>query len=209
MERKERVIEETIKMEWLQFQEVSNEGGRAACQDDQETFVIMRKSQFLAWDEEVIVSYLDDLNEAREKGWNLITEKYARMMESTAPEQYARFADVLPKREEARIRIQEDIISKEMEWAEEFAVKYPKLGATGRKIRTSEDTEWETSQETYLRGEISTYSDKTLALYYAMICRFEREGKNFTEMILNNMIAQYGYKTLEQTEERLDEDRRK
>ena len=127
MERKERVIEETIKMEWLQFQEVSNEGGRAACQDDQETFVIMRKSQFLAWDEEVIVSYLDDLNEAREKGWNLITEKYARMMESTAPEQYARFADVLPKREEARIRIQEDIISKEMEWAEEFAAKYKNI----------------------------------------------------------------------------------
>lgn len=202
MDRKERVIEETIKMEWTQFQEVQNEGGRASCQDDYETFYIMRKSQFLAWEEEVIISYLDDLNDARDKGWNLITEKYARMMESTAPEQYAQFADMLPKREEARKRIQEDIIEKEMEWAESFASRYPGLGATGRKIRTAEDTAWETSQETYLRGEISTYSDKTLALYYAMICRYDREGKNFTDMIMEHMVMAYGYESLEQAEKK-------
>lgn len=36
------VIEKIIELEWNQFQAVHNEGGRASCQDDRETFDIMR-----------------------------------------------------------------------------------------------------------------------------------------------------------------------
>lgn len=203
MDRKERLIEETVKMEWKQFQAVNNEGGKASCQDDYETFEIMRKSQLLTWDEELTASYLDDLNDALSKGWNLMTEKYARMMESTAPAKYEAFRDVLPKREEARLKIQEDIIEKQVRWAEEFAEKYPKLGKTGRNIHTAQDTEEDTSMETYLRGELGTYSDKTLALYYAMVCRLEGEGRNLTEMNLKYMTEFYGYASLARAEESL------
>ena len=98
-----------------------------------------------------------------------MTEKYARMMESTAPEEYERFREILPKRSGKRIRMQEELISQEIWWAEDFSRRFPNLGGTGRKIYTSEDTPWDTSQETYLRGEISTYSDRTIALYAAMI----------------------------------------
>ena len=76
MKDKIELIDEIIAMEWWQFQAVENEGGRASCQDDLETFTIMRKSQFLAWDTDVIESYHRDISAAREACRNLITEKY-------------------------------------------------------------------------------------------------------------------------------------
>ena len=35
---KQEKIEKLIQMEWEDFQKVNNEGGRASCQDDPETF---------------------------------------------------------------------------------------------------------------------------------------------------------------------------
>ena len=43
MTKKERFIDAVVDIEWIQFQQVHNEGGRASCQDDRETFEIMRK----------------------------------------------------------------------------------------------------------------------------------------------------------------------
>ena len=196
MEEKEMEIEAIIRLEWKQFQGVHNEGGRASCQDDPKTFEIMRKSQFLTWDLEALESYHEDLKKAEEQKWNLMTEKYARMMESTVPEQFAGFAKTLPARGKERIKLQEAIISQEMKWAEEFLERYPKIGARGRKIRTQEDTPW---------GELGTYSDRTLDLYYKMICRLKKEGKNLTELNLFYMAKLSGYQSLEQAEAALTE----
>ena len=63
------------------FQNVRNTGGRAACQDDFETFDVMRKSQFLTWDLPLLESYWQDLQEGKAQGRNLVMEKYAYMME--------------------------------------------------------------------------------------------------------------------------------
>ena len=46
---KQEKIEKLIQMEWEDFQKVNNEGGRASCQDDPETFFIMRRSHFAPW----------------------------------------------------------------------------------------------------------------------------------------------------------------
>lgn len=198
--RREELAEAIVKLEWIQFQGVQNEGGRASCQNDRGTFWIMRKSQFLTWDEETLESYLADLEEAESWGWNLLTEKYARMMESTAPAQYEGLKEALPVRSLERQKEQEAIISLQVRWAEEFTRRCPNLGASGRKIHTWEDTEWDTSMETYLRGELGTYSDRTLALYGAMVRRMEAEGKNLTEEDLKVMAGFYGYGSLEEAE---------
>ena len=198
---KNQLIKEIVEMEWQQFQNVHNEGGRASCQDDKETFEIMRNSQFLVWNEEVLKSYLADLQDAWADGWNLLTEKYARMMESTAPKEYEAFRDILPKRSEERICLQEELIRQEIAWAEDFARRYPKLGSTGRKIYTSEDTPWDTSQETYLRGEIGTFSDRTIKLYARMIREMAEKGENLTEKNLGFMVRFYGYQSLEEAEQ--------
>ena len=61
--KKEDMITSIISREWDFFDKVQNKGGRAGCQDDFETFNIMRKSQFLAWNEETLKNYLEVLVE--------------------------------------------------------------------------------------------------------------------------------------------------
>lgn len=68
----------------------------AHCQDDWETFRLMRTSQMRAWDQPLLDSYLDDLRSAQTEGRNLLCEKYAYMMERTSPAEYAVLRDYLP-----------------------------------------------------------------------------------------------------------------
>jgi hypothetical protein len=200
--RKEEVTEQIVALEWRQFQQVQNEGGRADCQEDPETFRIMRKSQFLVWTQEALDSYLEDIREAEEKNWNLLTEKYARMMKSTAPKRYAELERWMPKRREERIQIQEELIRRKLQWEEEFAKEYPNLAGRGRLLYTSQDTPWATSFETYARGELATYSDRTIELLKEMYEQMVKKGENLSYRIMENMVAFYGYQSLEQAEER-------
>lgn len=200
---KEEYVEKIVALEWKQFDKVENEGGRADCQNNWNTFSIMRKSQYLTWTEELLASFYQDLMEAKEKGWNLITEKYARMMESTAPEKYAELEKDLPKRSEERIAIQEEIIKIQVGWMEEFAGKYPKMAGNARSIHTSEDTPYNTSYETYLRGELGTYSEETLILYGRFIVSVQQAGKNLAYEIMNQTALLYGYESVEAAEEKL------
>lgn len=190
-------------MEWKQFDAVQNEGGRASCQDDFQTFEIMRKSQFLVWPEEVLASYEEDVKEASNKNWNLITEKYARMMESTNPSQYETLKDKLPKRSPERISIQDEVVEIQVKWMEEFAASFPRIAGNARSIRKETDTPYLTSYETYLRGELSTYSDKTFHLYKNFIFKMNEENNNIVRTIQENTASMYGYKSLEDAEKSL------
>ena len=194
------IIEQIVEMEWEMFQNVRNTGGRAACQDDFETFDVMRKSQFLIWDLPLLESYWQDLQEGKAQGRNLVMEKYAYMMESTAPKEYEAIATVLPKISEEKQAMVEQIVAIQVGWREEFAEKYPHLSGQARIIHTSEDTLYDISFETYLRGELKTYSMQTLVLYGRRIVAFVQEQKNMTEEIMRYTTAFYGYKTLEDAE---------
>lgn len=195
------IIEQIVEMEWEMFQNVRNTGGRAACQDDFETFHVMRKSQFLTWDLPLLESYWQDLQEGKVQGRNLVMEKYAYMMESTAPKEYEAIATGLPKISEEKQAMIEQIVAIQVGWREEFAEKYPHLSGQARIIRTSEDTLYDISFETYLRGELKTYSMQTLVLYGRRIVAFVQEQKNMTEEIMRYTTAFYGYKTLEDAEQ--------
>lgn len=195
------IIEQIVEMEWEMFQNVRNTGGRAACQDDFETFDVMRKSQFLIWDLPLLESYWQDLQEGKAQGRNLVMEKYAYMMESTAPKEYEAIATGLPKISEEKQAMVEQIVAIQVGWREEFAEKYPHLSGQARIIHTSEDTLYDISFETYLRGELKTYSMQTLVLYGRRIVAFVQEQKNMTEEIMRYTTAFYGYKTLEDAEQ--------
>jgi len=197
------IIEEIVELEWNQFDKVKNEGGRADCQDDFATFSVMRKSQYMTWNEELLISYRNDLIEANQKGWNLIMEKYARMMKSTAPERYAELEKDLPILSEKRIAIQEEIVKIQVTWMEEFASKYPKMADNARSIHTSEDNAYNTSYETYLRGELGTYSETTFVLYGRFITELMQQGKNLAYETMTNTAKLYGYESVEDAEKRM------
>lgn len=197
------LIDKIVDLEWRQFDKVKNEGGRASCQDDFATFSIMRKSQYMTWTTELLHSYYNDLAEAEAKGWNLIMEKYARMMKSTAPEKYKELEKELPVRSPEREHIAEEIIKCQVAWMEDFAKQYPKMAINARSIHTHEDNEFNTSYETYLRGELGTYSEETFILYGRFITGLLQEGKNLAYETMENTARLYGYQSVEDAEERL------
>lgn len=188
------------KLEFEAFDKVQNEGGRASCQDDYHTFSIMRKSQYLTWDKDMLMQYLYDFDREFKLGHNLITEKYGRMMESTAPERYAEIKDSFPFVNDEKKAIIEAIIAMQVKRREDFARKYPKLSNRARLIHTYEDTPYETSFETYLRGEMMTYSDKMLELYARYVIAHENNDESITEETMLNSVKLYGYDSLDEAE---------
>lgn len=195
------LVEEVIRREWDQFQRTENEGGRASCQGNWPMFHQMRASQFMTWPEDLLRSYLDDLDEANRVGRNLVTEKYARMMASTAPDEYReRIEPFIPRLSDERIARQERVIDVQVAWARDFRGRYPKLGAAMRVLTTAEDTPEDTSFETYLRGELGTYSDRTMALYEAMVEDLQAAGRNLTEQTVANTVRLGGFADLTEAE---------
>lgn len=200
---KEELVDAIVMLEWKAFDQVKNEGGRADCQDDFATFQIMRKSQYLTWNEEMLKQYIYDFKMQVKNGWNPVMEKYARMMESTAREQYEELKDNLPVIDEDKKAIMEEIIRIQVSWMEEMAEKYPKVASQARVIHTSEDSAYVTSYETYLRGELGTYSDEMLMQYGRFIATLAKEKKNLAMMTMENSVQMYGYQNLADAEEKM------
>ncbi len=192
------------KAEFAAFDKVQNEGGRASCQNDWPTFGIMRRSQYLTWNRTMLLQYLYDFERETKLGHNLITEKYGRMMESTAPERYEEIKDNFPPHTEEQKAIIEEICRIQVGWMEEFCEQYPHLAGKARSVHTYDDSSYNTSYETYLRGEIGTYSDKMLQLYTKFIIELAQEGKNLARMTMENSCRLYGYESLEAAEGQID-----
>ena len=203
---KEELVNAIVELEWNAFDQVENQGGRANCQNDFNTFSVMRKSQYLAWPENLLESYYVDFVEANERNWNLITEKYGRMMEYTVPEEYAAIKDQFPSCSEKKRAIVNQIAEIQVEWMEEFANEYPHMAGNARSIRSSTDTPYNTSYETYLKGELLTYSDRTLGLYGNWIVELNKNGDNLAKIIMTNTALLYGYTSMDAAEQALEKE---
>lgn len=193
----EELVHQIAKEEFTAFDKVRNEGGRASCQDDWMTFRVMRESQYMTWNRTMLIQYLYDFNREFKIGHNLITEKYGRMMESTAPEKYQEIADKFPVISEQKKAVIEQIVEVQMAMLEAFGQEYPTLADNTRSFHTYEDNMMNTSYETYLRGEISTYSDKMLQLYGRYVVEFLQSGKNIAKETIENTAKLYGFDDLD------------
>lgn len=197
---KEELVERIVGLEFEAFDKVKNVGGRAECQNDWTTFSIMRKSQYLTWNRTMLLQYFYDFWREYHSGHNLIEEKYGRMMESTAPEEYERIKGNFPEISSEKKQIVKQITGIQVSWMEEFSEKFPYLADNARSIHAYDDNLYNTSYETYLRGEISTYSDKMLELYGRYIVERAKENRNVVFEIMENSVRLYGYKDLEAAE---------
>ena len=196
------LIEDLIAREWAFFDQVHALGGRASCQDDHTTFYIMRCSQFLTWDRSVLESYGEDLRAAESAGRNPIAEKYGYMMQWTDPAYFrANLAGRLPEISAAKLAAVEEIAARYARWHQSAKALYPAFVGRGRP-ETGVDSET-TSSDVYLRGELLTYSEKTLLLLREMTAARAAAGRNPIVEIFEHTAQFYGFDSLRAAEDSL------
>lgn len=98
----EEVIASIIDTEWKLF-------GSAAYPDDWNTFYIMRKSRYLAWPKELLISYQQDMT-----------------------------AGGKTERGEKRIGIEEELVQIQLDWTQKFMQHYPKTAGYVRFVYTND-----------------------------------------------------------------------
>ncbi len=179
------VIEKILAIEMEMFLSVPS-ANPSSCQQDPESFKLHRRAQFSAWSLPTLESYLRDLDNAKSAGINLMTQKYARMDNLIAPLNGNPLIDAITARYCA--------------WQRAMKEKYPGIISRGRPLSSEEDSASMTSFETYLRGELETYSDATLALLDKDIQDKLAHGVSMTEEVYECMVRQLGYSSLEDAE---------
>lgn len=178
-------INKIISIEWAMFDAVNKgkEVPRAACQEDPVTFELMRRAQFEAWSAPMIDSYLADLLVADAEGKNLVERKYLYMMCGPNLESMLEQSGLADHDTTVLVdRIMEQMNA----WNEQLIRNFPALAEHSRPLHSSEDTEYETSMETYERCELYTYSITTLRLFDEYIQELRTEKKNLPHMIIRN-----------------------
>jgi hypothetical protein len=200
MER-ERIIEKILVLEWDMFTSVRGADGRASCQDDKKTFLIMRGAQAGVWSTDTLAGYLEDLESAQRERINLMSIKYARMMEVTFPDEYESIKDRLPDVSENIYNLVTKIVKYHLAWSIEASKRYPKLFSLGRPVATAGIlTQHTISIENYLRSELLTYSENTLNLCLKDTVEAFDNKVNISTEILKNMAKSYGYDSLDEIE---------
>ena len=122
-------------------------------------------------------------------------------MKYNSPQEYEKVKDILENPSKNKITLIEKIMSIYMEWEEEFFKKYSIFSSMGRPLYSTEDDNIETSIETYLRGELLSYSEKTLQLYLKYILEMKEKNINLATKNMDNLASMQGFKNSDEVEE--------
>ncbi len=196
----QEMISDLLSREFAMFHAVNGDEEKEDCQNDRKTFDMMRLAQYSSWDPGTVESYYQDILEAERSGRNLCEEKYIHMMKSTDSARYELLKDRLEFPDERGMELVELINRKMLLQTEELFKRYPYISGAGRPLYSDADVWGETSIETYQRGELMTYSTRTLELLYRHLCALEANGVSLAEKILEASVCSYGYRSLKEAE---------
>lgn len=200
-EKKNMLIEKIIRGEWEMFQQVHEIDERSHCRDDWASFRIMRYSYYNAWSGPMLLSYIKDLDEAFTKNRNLVTEKYAYIMEYSDNDYYKKNLEpYLPKAGPEKIRLIDEIAKYLLDWEREFAIKYPNISRRSRPLEPGSNNKGESSVGGYLKGELKTYSELTLEHYLKHVKECKEKGINIPALVKEKMVTMSGFESLEDAE---------
>lgn len=123
-------------------------------------------------------------------------------MESTFPEEYEEIKEHLPDVAD-KLEIVEKIVKINLEWDADMLRAYPNLRNRGRVLTTAEDGIMAgSSMESYLRGELLSYSVHTLELIWKETLEAYERGESLLKQTIANETLFYGYRSLEEAEEK-------
>ncbi len=188
MERKREITEKILEVELAMFLSVPTTH-RYSCQEEPESFKLHRRAQFAAWSIPTLESYLVDLLRARDADCNLVAVKYARMDDLVPRENFCPCINL--------------IVDLALTGQRRFIADFPSLMRGGRPLSKEEDVQGLTSFETYVRGELETYSESTLELLYGDMLALQASGSSLSEATYRNLAALLGFDSLESLEEAL------
>lgn len=171
---KEYLIQEIVALELNDFLTTFDLDGRARCQEHPENFVVSRFCQWYIFDEQILASYLNDIQHYHQQSRNIITDKYAYMMFIQNEKESNQTVSQLPKISAQKKIFVRQLVAMMLDWtleAESLVVEYNDIPQ--RPLLKADETGKITSTETYLSGEYCTYSEETLMrlLNYFTTCK--------------------------------------
>ncbi len=173
---KEILITDVVSNEWEMFTNTNNIGRRSSCQDQKGNFIASRAAYWNMFDEQVLSSYLKDLSNAKSNKINLAAQKYGYMMESTDPDYFKSIKHLLVPVSDKKLKLVDSIMLIYMKW-EEYLIS-SSLDNKNRVLYKQYDSKYNTSVETYMRGELTSYSEETLSLILAQFLKNVSDGEN-------------------------------
>lgn len=177
------LLENILDMEWGMFVQVKS-SHPAACQSSPDNFRAIRGSEFDGWPDEMLESYLEQLQDAKARGRNLLMEKYARMDNLIPPLTDNPLID--------------DIVAVSERWQREMQQRYPALYR--KCCRGTDPTGDGGNFSVYLRGELETYGDRTVDLYYRYVKAADDRDENLSIQALQRLVQKGGYRDLDEAE---------
>lgn len=173
---KEILITDVVSNEWEMFTNTNNIGRRSSCQDQKGNFIASRAAYWNMFDEQVLSSYLKDLSNAKSNKINLAAQKYGYMMESTDPDYFKTIKHLLVPVNDKKLKLVDSIMLIYMKWEESLISS--SLDNKNRVLYKQYDSKYNTSVETYMRGELTSYSEETLSLILAQFLKNVSDGEN-------------------------------
>lgn len=179
--KREDTLKKIVINEWNFFTTVNNIGKRAYCQDNSFTFIYSRLCYWNIYNDIILTSYLNDLVNAKNENRNLVTEKYAYIMQYTDPEYFNKIKKYLPPISDYKKNTVNSIMLIYINWEEEIKKNNPELLDNNRDLYNPSQSTARTTIEYYFKGELSSYSESTLNLILKYYLSAFQKGINLVE----------------------------